>query len=40
MKLRVFRDLDRIAPAQAILASNTRGLPITAMAGATDRRSR
>ncbi len=37
LKLRVFRDLDRIAPAGAILASNTSGLPIAAMAGATAR---
>ena len=37
VKLRVFRDLDRVAPAGAILASNTSGLPIAAMAGATDR---
>jgi 3-hydroxyacyl-CoA dehydrogenase len=37
VKLRVFRDLDRAAPAGAILASNTSGLPIAAMAGATNR---
>src|SRR5512145_2388475 len=37
VKLRVFRDLDRVAPAGAILASNTSGLPIAAMAGATNR---
>jgi 3-hydroxybutyryl-CoA dehydrogenase/3-hydroxyacyl-CoA dehydrogenase len=37
VKLRVFRDLDRVAPAGAILASNTSGLPIAAMAGATER---
>jgi 3-hydroxyacyl-CoA dehydrogenase len=37
VKLRVFRDLDRAAPASAILASNTSGLPIAAMAGATNR---
>lgn len=37
LKLRVFRDLDRVAPAGAILASNTSGLPIAAMAGATAR---
>ena len=36
-KLRVFRDLDRVAPAHAILASNTSGFPIAAMAGATSR---
>ena len=37
LKLRVFRDLDRAAPAGAILASNTSGFPIAAMAGATTR---
>jgi len=37
LKIRVFRDLDRIAPAETILASNTSGLPITALAAATDR---
>ena len=37
VKLRVFRDLDRAAPAGAILASNTSGFPIAAMAGATTR---
>ena len=37
LKLRVFRDLDRAAPAHAILASNTSGFPIAAMAGATRR---
>jgi 3-hydroxyacyl-CoA dehydrogenase len=37
VKLRVFRDLDRAAPPGAILASNTSGLPIAAMAGATNR---
>jgi 3-hydroxyacyl-CoA dehydrogenase len=37
LKLRVFRDLDRIAPAGTILASNTSGFPIAAMAGATQR---
>jgi len=36
-KLRVFRDLDRAAPAHAILTSNTSGFPIAAMAGATGR---
>ena len=33
----VFRDLDRLAPASTILASNSSGLPITALAAATDR---
>jgi len=37
LKLRVFRDLDRRAPAGAILASNSSGFPIAALAGATDR---
>src|SRR5206468_3570562 len=37
LKMRVFCDLDRAAPAHAILASNTSGLPITALAAATDR---
>ena len=37
LKIRVFRDLDRLAPQATILASNTSGLPIAAMAAATDR---
>ena len=37
LKLRVFRDLDAAAPEAAILASNTSGFPIAAMAGATTR---
>jgi 3-hydroxyacyl-CoA dehydrogenase len=37
LKVRVFRDLDRIAPASTILASNTSGFPIAALAAATDR---
>ena len=37
VKLRVFRDLDAAAPEAAILAWNTSGLPIVAMAGATTR---
>ena len=37
LKVRVFRDLDRIAPAATILASNTSGLPIAALAATTDR---
>jgi 3-hydroxyacyl-CoA dehydrogenase len=37
LKVRVFRDLDREAPPQAILASNTSGFPIAALAAATDR---
>jgi 3-hydroxyacyl-CoA dehydrogenase len=37
VKMRVFRDLDRAAPAHTVLASNTSGLPIAALAGATER---
>jgi 3-hydroxybutyryl-CoA dehydrogenase len=37
VKIRVFRDLDRIAPPETILASNTSGLPIAALAASTDR---
>jgi 3-hydroxyacyl-CoA dehydrogenase len=37
VKLRVFRDLDRAAPRHAILASNSSGFPIAALAGVTDR---
>lgn len=37
MKVRVFRDLDRVAPQATILASNTSGFPIAALAAATDR---
>jgi 3-hydroxybutyryl-CoA dehydrogenase len=37
VKVRVFRELDRLAPAHTILASNTSGLPIAALAAATDR---
>ena len=37
MKVRVFRDLDRVAPPATILASNTSGFPIAALAAATDR---
>ena len=37
LKIRVFVDLDRRAPAATILASNSSGFPIVAMAAATDR---
>lgn len=37
LKVRVFRDLDRLAPDTTILASNTSGFPIAALAAATDR---
>jgi 3-hydroxybutyryl-CoA dehydrogenase len=37
LKIRVFRDLDRAAPAETILCSNTSGFPIQAIGGGTDR---
>ena len=37
LKVRVFRDLDRVAAPATILASNTSGFPIAALAAATDR---
>lgn len=37
VKVRLFRELDRIAPEPTILASNTSGFPIVAMAASTDR---
>ena len=37
LKIRVFRDLDAVAPPETILASNTSGFPIAAMAAATER---
>jgi 3-hydroxyacyl-CoA dehydrogenase len=37
LKMQVFRDLDDAAPVTAVLASNTSGLPITALAGVTRR---
>lgn len=37
LKIRVFRDLDRATAPHAILASNTSGFPIQALAAATDR---
>ncbi len=37
LKVRLFRQLDTLAPAHAILASNTSGFPITGLAYATDR---
>jgi 3-hydroxybutyryl-CoA dehydrogenase/3-hydroxyacyl-CoA dehydrogenase len=40
LKIRVFRDLDRVAPPATILASNTSGFPIQALAAATDRADR
>ena len=37
IKGRIFKTLDSVAPAQAILASNTSSLPITAIAAFTNR---
>ncbi len=37
VKVQIFRDLDRLAPQHAILASNTSSLPITAIAAPTRR---
>lgn len=37
LKVKVFRDLDRLAPEGAILASNSSGFPLAALAAATDR---
>ena len=37
LKMRVFRELDRLAPPAAILTSNSGGLPIVALAEATAR---
>jgi len=37
LKVRIFRQLDRICGPETILASNTSGFPITALAAATDR---
>jgi 3-hydroxyacyl-CoA dehydrogenase len=37
LKIRVFRDLDRQSPDTTILASNTSGFPIAALAAATER---
>ncbi len=37
LKITVFRDLDQRAPEGTILASNSSGFPIAAMAAATDR---
>jgi 3-hydroxybutyryl-CoA dehydrogenase len=40
LKIKVFRDLDRRAPQPTILASNSSGFPISAIAAATDRADR
>jgi 3-hydroxybutyryl-CoA dehydrogenase len=37
LKIKLFRELDRLAKPTAILASNTSGFPIAALAAATDR---
>ncbi len=37
LKIRTFRDLDRLAPDHTVLASNTSGFSIAAIAAATDR---
>ncbi|MDQ1521601.1 MAG: hypothetical protein QOI55_2674 [Actinomycetota bacterium] len=37
LKVRVFRDLDRVAPADTVLASNTSGFSIAGLAAATER---
>ncbi len=37
LKAKIFRDLDRLAPEHALLASNTSSLPITAIAAVTKR---
>lgn len=37
VKTKIFRELDTIAPAHAILASNTSSLPITEIAAVTER---
>jgi 3-hydroxyacyl-CoA dehydrogenase len=37
LKTQVFRRLDRLAPPETILASNTSGFPISGLAAATDR---
>jgi 3-hydroxybutyryl-CoA dehydrogenase len=40
LKIRVFRDLDRAAPPETILCSNTSGFSIQAIGGGTDRQDR
>jgi 3-hydroxybutyryl-CoA dehydrogenase len=40
LKIRVFRDLDRAAPPETILCSNSSGFPIQAIGAATDRAER
>jgi 3-hydroxyacyl-CoA dehydrogenase len=40
LKVRVFRQLDAVAAPETILASNTSGFPVAALAAATDRPAR
>jgi 3-hydroxybutyryl-CoA dehydrogenase len=40
LKLEIFKDLDRLCPAYAILASNTSSISITKIASATNRRAK
>ncbi|MBW2423357.1 MAG: 3-hydroxyacyl-CoA dehydrogenase family protein [Deltaproteobacteria bacterium] len=40
VKVELFRRLDRIAPEETVLASNSSGFPVAAMAAATDRPTR
>jgi 3-hydroxyacyl-CoA dehydrogenase len=40
LKIRLFRELDALAPPDAVLASNTSGFPIAALAAATERPAR
>ncbi len=37
LKMKVFREMDRLVPSHAVLTSNTAGLPITALAFATQQ---
>jgi len=37
LKIKIFRELDRLAPAACVLASNSSGFPLAALAAATDR---
>lgn len=37
LKLNIFREIERISPPEAILATNTSSIPITRIAAATDR---
>jgi 3-hydroxybutyryl-CoA dehydrogenase len=40
LKVAVFRDLDRMCPPETVLATNTSGFPVIAMAAATNRAAR